>query len=247
MSSNRPPFRRSPPEPQHRINGRIRAKDVRVIGTDGQQLGVMDLAQAIRVAQNHGVDLVEIAPNAVPPVCRVVDYGKYKYEVAKKEAEARRTSHTNEVKELQLSPEIDPHDLGIKLKHAIGFLCEDMQVKLNLRFRGRQNAHTEVGVDVVKKFIASLAPWGQANGDVRIVGKAINLMVNPLPKQKRAKHPDEPEGKPTTKAPTPTPTPAKAGSVPGAGEAPARVNTTAAANATGLNSPFNGLTLPPAQ
>lgn len=218
----------------------------------------MDLAQAIRLAQNHGVDLVEIAPNAIPPVCRVVDYGKYKYEVAKKENEARKTSHINEVKEVQLSPVIDPHDLGIKLNHAINFLCDDMQVKINLRFRGRQNAHTEVGVGVVKKFITSLAPWGQANGEVRIVGKAINLMVNPLPKQKRAKNPQEADRPPasptaavksnpsTASAPsgnrsTPQPAPSAASS---ASTSP-RVDTNAAAHNAGLNSPFDNLSLPP--
>ena len=254
MSSGRPPFRRSPPEPQHRINGRIRAKDVRVIGADGQQLGVMDLAQAIRLAQNHGVDLVEIAPNAIPPVCRVVDYGKYKYEVAKKENEAKKTSHINEVKEVQLSPVIDPHDLGIKLNHAIGFLCNEMQVKINLRFRGRQNAHTEVGVGVVKKFLTNLAPWGQANGEVRIVGKAINLMVNPLPKQKRAKHPAETDRPPASAnaavktASTPSPigvSPGSGLSTPPPAANPARVDTNAAAHSAGLNSPFDNLTLPP--
>ncbi len=249
----RPPFRRGPPEPQHRINGRIRAKDVRVIGADGAQVGVMDLAQAIRLAQNHGVDLVEIAPNAVPPVCRVVDYGKYKYEISKKEKEAKKTSHANEVKEVQLSAVIDPHDLSIKLAHAIGFLCDDMQVKINLRFRGRQNAHTEVGAGVVRKFISDLAPWGQANGDVRIVGKAINLMVNPLPKQKRARHPDEANRPASSRAAS---TGSAAAAANGSSEAApqvnlseaaptARVDTNAASAPSTLNSPFDQLSLPP--
>ena len=249
--SPRPPFRRGPPEPQHRINGRIRAKDVRVIGPDGQQLGVMDLALAIRIAQNNAVDLVEIAPNAVPPVCRVVDYGKYKYEISKKEKEAKKTSHTNEVKEVQLSAVIDPHDLGIKLAHAIGFLCDDMQVKINLRFRGRQNAHTEVGAGVVKKFLADLTPWGQANSDVRIVGKAINLMVNPLPKHKRAKHPDEanrPPSPASAKNIEAGPTEVKAPEVtPRSTPPPARVDINAADSATGLNNAFGGLSLPPGE
>ena len=243
--SPRPPFRRGPPEPQHRINGRIRAKDVRVIGPEGQQLGVMDLAQAIRIAHNNAVDLVEIAPNAVPPVCRVVDYGKYKYEISKKEKEAKKTSHTNEVKEVQLSAVIDPHDLGIKLAHAIGFLCEDMQVKINLRFRGRQNAHTEVGAGVVKKFVADLTPWGQANSEVRIVGKAINLMVNPLPKHKRAKHPDE-ANRPASKNGDAESSSGKM-AAPRTPPAPARVDTNAAESAPGLNNAFGGLNLPPVE
>lgn len=208
----------------------------------------MDLAQAIRLAQNHGVDLVEIAPNAVPPVCRVVDYGKYKYEISKKEKEAKKTSHANEVKEIQLSAVIDPHDLGIKLAHAIDFLCDDMQVKINLRFRGRQNAHTEVGAGVVKKFLADLAPWGQANSEVRIVGKAINLMVNPLPRHKRAKHPDEanrPSGGPAKPAEPEAPVKPKATPEATSPGKSARVDTNAAAAAPTLNSPFDQLSLPP--
>lgn len=208
----------------------------------------MDLAQAIRLAQNNGVDLVEIAPNAVPPVCRVVDYGKYKYEISKKEKEAKKTSHANEVKEVQLSAVIDPHDLGIKLAHAIDFLCDDMQVKINLRFRGRQNAHTEVGAGVVKKFLADLAPWGQANSEVRIVGKAINLMVNPLPRHKRAKHPNEGNRPPRPGSDkehgSPVHPPSEASTPKAVSSAPVRIATNAA-TAPGLNNPFDQLSLPP--
>jgi translation initiation factor IF-3 len=123
--------------------------DVRVIGHDGQQVGVIDLAAAINLARQAGVDLVEIAPNAVPPVCRIIDYGKFKYELSKKERDSKKHQHTNTVKEVQLSPRIDPHDLGIKLEHAIGFLCEDMKVKATLRFRGRVRANTEIGKEVM--------------------------------------------------------------------------------------------------
>ncbi|MGH7967133.1 MAG: translation initiation factor IF-3, partial [Limisphaerales bacterium] len=105
---------------------------------DGKQLGVLSLGDALTMARSQGVDLVEIAPNANPPVCRVVDYGKYRYEQAKRDKESKKHQHANKVKEVQLSPKIDPHDLGVKVGHAIDFLCEDMKVKVTLKFRGRE-------------------------------------------------------------------------------------------------------------
>ena len=146
--------------PQVRVNGKIRAREVRVIGADGQQLGVLQLAEAIRQAQALGVDLGEIAPNATPPVCRIVDYGKFRYEQAKKDKESKKHQHANKVKEVQLSPQIDPHDFGVKLNHAIDFLCEDMKVKVTLKFRGRELAHKEFGFQPVNNFIKDLTPWG---------------------------------------------------------------------------------------
>ena len=143
-----------------RLNGKIRAREVRVIGFDGTQLGILPLADAIREAQKHGVDLVEIAATATPPVCRVVDYGKFRYEQAKKDKESKKHQHANKVKEVQLSPQIDPHDFGVKLNHAIDFLCEDMKVKVTLKFRGREMAHKEFGFQQVTKFITEIAPWG---------------------------------------------------------------------------------------
>jgi translation initiation factor IF-3 len=181
--------RNSSPASFVRVNGKIRAREVRVIGVDGQQLGVIPLTDAINLARQHAVDLVEIAATAVPPVCRLVDFGKYRYEIAKKEKESKKHQHASIVKEVQLSPRIDPHDLGIKLTHAIDFLCEDMKVKIALKFRGRENAHTEVGFEVIKKFIADIAPYGQPDFQPKLVGKAINLMISPLPRNKRAKNP----------------------------------------------------------
>src|SRR5690349_24203051 len=110
------------------------------------------------MARQHGVDLVEISPNAVPPVCRLVDYGKYRYEQAKKDKESKKHQHASMVKEVQLSPRIDPHDLGVKIAHAIDFLCEDMKVKVTLKFRGREMSHTEFGFQVVQKFLGDIAP-----------------------------------------------------------------------------------------
>ena len=181
----------TPPQPQYRVNGKIRAREVRVIGPDGQQVGVIDLAVAINMARAQGLDLVEIAATANPPVCRIVDFGKFKYEMAKKDNESKKTQHANLVKEVQLTPRIDPHDLGIKLDHAVGFLCEDMKVKVALRFRGREMAHTEIGRAVVDKFLKDISPWGVADFPPKLIGKSINVMVSPLPKQKRAKDPKE--------------------------------------------------------
>jgi translation initiation factor IF-3 len=186
--------RNSSPASFVRVNGKIRAREVRVIGVEGNQLGVIPLTEAINHARHHGVDLVEIAATAVPPVCRLVDFGKYRYEIAKKEKESKKHQHASIVKEVQLSPRIDPHDLGIKLMHAIGFLCEDMKVKIALKFRGRENAHTEVGFEVINKFLAEVAPFGHPDFPPKLIGKGINVMISPLPRNKRAKNPHAVDG-----------------------------------------------------
>jgi translation initiation factor IF-3 len=178
---------------------------VRVIGTDGKQLGVLSLGDALTMARNNGVDLVEIAPNATPPVCRLVDFGKFRYEQAKRDKESKKHQHANKVKEVQLSPKIDPHDLGVKIGHAIDFLCEDMKVKVTLKFRGRENAHTEFGFQVIEKFLTDIAAYGHPDFAPKLAGRAINVMISPLPRNKRAKHPGHPEGAvaPSVAAPKP--------------------------------------------
>jgi len=195
---SRPNFRFQQSQPQHRINGRIRAREVRVIGVEGQQLGVMEISAALNLSRQLRVDLVEIAPNAQPPVCRLVDYGKFRYELNKKERETKKHQHANLVKEIQLTARIDPHDLGIKLDHGVEFLCEDMKLKVSLRFRGREMAHTEIGRQVVEKFLKDLAPWGQADSPARMAGRTINVMVSPLPKGKRAPNPKDIGEKPAS-------------------------------------------------
>jgi translation initiation factor IF-3 len=162
---------------------------VRVISADGQQLGVFALAEAINMARARGVDLVEIAATATPPVCRLVDYGKYRYEQAKKVKEARKHQHANKVKEIQLSPQIDPHDFGVKLGHAVDFLCEEMKVKVTLRFRGREMAHKEFGFQQIEKFTREVSPYGHPDAPPKLVGKGISVMFSPLPRNKRARNP----------------------------------------------------------
>ncbi|MGP8199351.1 MAG: translation initiation factor IF-3 [Limisphaerales bacterium] len=176
-----------------RVNGKIRAREVRVIDSDKKQLGVLTLGEAINLARNQGVDLVEIAPNATPPVCRLVDFGKYRYELAKQEKEARKHQHANKVKEVQLSPNIDPHDFEVKLQHAVNFLCDDMKVKITLRFRGREMAHKEFGFQQVEKFISKLTTFGHPDAPAKLIGKGINVMLSPLPRAKRAKNPHQAE------------------------------------------------------
>ena len=149
----------------------------------------MPLGEALTLARAQGVDLVEIAPNATPPVCRLVDYGKYRYEQAKREKESRRHQHATRVKEVQLSPKIDPHDLAVKTEHAIGFLCEDMKVKVTLKFRGREMAHTEFGFQVVQKFLAQIGPYGHPDFEPKLLGRGLNVMISPLPRDKRPRNP----------------------------------------------------------
>ena len=170
----------------------------------------MPLNEALNLARQAGVDLVEIAATAVPPVCRVVDFGKYRYELAKKEKESKKHQHVSVVKEIQLSPRIDPHDLSVKLQHAIDFLCEDMKVKVTLRFRGREMQHTEFGFEVVKKFIAELESFGHPDFPPKLIGKGINLMMSPLPRNKRAKNPKQTEAKPDDNAASQPPAPKSA-------------------------------------
>ena len=198
----------------------------------------MSLSDALVLARNAGVDLVEIAPNAVPPVCRVVDFGKYRYEMAKKDKESKKHQHASIVKEVQLSPRIDPHDLGVKTNHAIGFLCEDMKVKVALKFRGREMAHTEFGFQVITKFVENIAPWGHPDFQPKLVGRNINLMISPLPRNKRAKNPrGESEATPEAASHAPE----KKSSEKSHAPEKVKVPVTEEPAADGLNAPFADL------
>jgi translation initiation factor IF-3 len=179
-------------EPLHRRNGKIRAREVRVIDDLKQQLGVMPLGDALKLARDKGLDLIEIAANATPPVCRIVDYGKFTYEEAKRNKDSRQAA--SKMKELQISPAIDPHDLGVKRNHAIQFLCDDMKVRIKLRFRGRQKAHKEIGFNVMNQFVRDLSLYGQADSPPKMLGdRDLNVLLSPLPRNKRAKNPRESE------------------------------------------------------
>ncbi len=188
------PFTRSyqSREPLHRRNGKIRAREVRVIGDEKQQLGVMTLNEALRLAQAKGMDLIEVAPTATPPVCRIADYGKFLYEESKRNKDSHARQSATKMKELQISATIDPHDLEVKLSHAIEFLCDEMQVRVKLRFRGRQKAHKEIGFEIINKFVKGAAAYGQADAPPKMLGdRDLNVTLTPLPRNKRAKNPNE--------------------------------------------------------
>jgi translation initiation factor IF-3 len=174
-------------EPKHRRNGKIRAREVRVLDEEKKQLGVMTLTEALSLAQSKGLDLVEIAPTATPPVCRIVNSGRLMYEEAKSHKESRQAGA--QMKEIQLRPGIEAHDLETKLNHAREFLEDGSLVKVALRFRGRELRHPERGLQVVEKFIAELAAFGNTDAPPKRVERNIHVMLRPLPKQQRGKAP----------------------------------------------------------
>ena len=147
------------------INEQIRDKEVRVIGTDGEQLGIMSAKEALKLAEEAGVDLVKIAPTAKPPVCKIVDYGKYKYELTRKEKEAKKKQKVIETKEIRLSPNIDTNDLNTKINAARKFLSKGDKVKVTLRFRGREMAHMNSSKHILDDFAESLS-------DIAVIDKA---------------------------------------------------------------------------
>ncbi|HSU53138.1 MAG TPA: translation initiation factor IF-3 [Candidatus Dormibacteraeota bacterium] len=179
-----------PREPLHRRNGKIRAREVRVIDDQKQPLGVMSLNDALRLAQEKDLDLIEVVPQATPPVCRIMNYGKFLYEESKRESHVRPAG--GQMKEIQISPAIDPHDLATKRNHAIQFLCDEMKVRIKLRFRGRQKAHKEIGFQVINQLIKDVAAYGQADSPPKMLGdRDLNAVLSPLPRNKRAKNPRE--------------------------------------------------------
>ncbi|MBK8478702.1 MAG: translation initiation factor IF-3 [Opitutaceae bacterium] len=175
--------RNNDPYAHIRRNLRIKAPQVRVIDPDGKQLGVMTSDQAYKLALQIGLDLVEVAPNAVPPVCRILDFGKYIYEENKKTKTSK--SSATKIKEIELTARIDPHDLMTKLTHAEEFLHDGNKVKMRLKFRGREMAHVEIGFAVVHKAIAELANVGHPDSEPKLAGRNIMVMVSPLPANKR--------------------------------------------------------------
>lgn len=204
MSRPFPPRSFRPREPLHRRNGKIRAREVRVLDENKQQLGVMPLNDALRLAQAKELDLVEVVPHATPPVCRIVNYGKLLYEESKRESHTRPTA--GQMKEIQISPVIEAHDLATKRNHAIQFLCDDMKVRIKMRFRGRQKAHKDIGFQVANQFIQDVAAYGRADAPPKMLGdRDLNAVISPLPRDKRGKNPREmaPENSPPPRAEEP--------------------------------------------
>ncbi|MBQ3865446.1 MAG: translation initiation factor IF-3 [Clostridia bacterium] len=169
---------------KHQINDEIHDKEVRLIDADGAQLGVMPIANAMRVAFNRGLDLVKIAPQAVPPVCKVMDYGKFRFEQAKREKEARKNQHVVDIKEVQLSVGIGIHDYNVKLGHAKRFIGDGDKVKVSVRFRGREMAHTSLGQELLLKFAAECGEIAVVEKAPKLEGRQMLLFLAPKPAAK---------------------------------------------------------------
>ena len=164
------------------MNFEIRAREVRLIDDEGQQLGVVAARDALRLATERGLDLVEVAPTASPVVCRIMDYGRFKYEQDKRDREARKKQHVVEVKELVIKTmNIDDHDLGILAHKADRILQGGDKLKLTMRFRGREIVHAELGRDVFRRFVGMLAQVGQVEMEPRVEGRTMNMVMAPRP------------------------------------------------------------------
>ncbi len=159
------------------INGQIRDKEVRVIGENGDQLGIMPIKEAMHLAQEAELDLVKIAPKAQPPVCKIIDYGKYRYELARKEKEARRKQKTVEVKEVRLSPNIDTNDLNTKVNNARKFLSKGNKVKVTLRFRGREMAHVHQSRHILDDFAGLVADIATVEKAPKLEGRNMSMVL----------------------------------------------------------------------
>lgn len=164
-----------------RVNESIRAPEIRVVGADGEMVGVMSPREALLLAQESGLDLVEISPNAKPPVCKILDYGKFKYEAQKKAAEARKKQKTIEVKELKMRPGIGEHDYQVKLKAAKKFLEDEDKVKFTLRFRGREMAHVDLGRQVLERVREDLKTMSKVDYHPKMEGRQMMMILAPDP------------------------------------------------------------------
>ena len=162
------------------INDDIRFREVRVVGENGEQLGIMSSDAARRLAYDAGLDLVLMAPQAVPPVCRIMDYGKFRFEREKKEKEARKNQATVELKEIQLSCRIDTHDFETKVRHALRFLGDGNKVRVVMRFKGREMTHIGLGREIMEKFIAACAEVGSADKSPVLDGRFMSVTISPL-------------------------------------------------------------------
>ena len=159
------------------INEEIRDKEVRVIDNDGTQIGVMPIEEAMRLAEEKNTDLVKIAPQANPPVCKIMDYGKYRFEQAKREKEAKKNQRIIEIKEVRLSLNIDPHDFEKKVGHAVKFLKAGNRVKVSIRFRGREMAHPENGKVIMKKFADACEEYGTVEKPAKLEGRTMLMFI----------------------------------------------------------------------
>jgi len=166
-----------------RKNDKIRAREVRVIGSDGEMLGVMPPEEAVKIAKAEGLDLVEVAANAHPPVCRILEFGKYKYELSKNKKNKEKSA--KRIKEAKFRPRIEEHDYVTKLRRSEKFLHQGNKLKITLMFRGREMEHIDIGMDVVKRAIEDLSGVGRPDDEPKLNGRFIIVSLSPLPQNKR--------------------------------------------------------------
>ena len=176
----------------HQINEEILDKEVRLIGDQGEQLGIMSAQEALKIAVERELDLVKIAPGSNPPVCKVMDYGKFRFEQAKKEKEAKKNQRVIEIKEIRMSPGIGENDFNTKLKNGQKFLTDGDRVKVSVRFRGREMAHTEIGEQLLKDFAAKCADIATLDKNPKLEGRNMSMFLSPKP-QATAKKPAKPK------------------------------------------------------
>ena len=163
----------------HQLNEEIRDKEVRLISATGEQLGIMSAKAALDIAAEQELDLVKISPNAVPPVCKVMDYGKYRFEQTKREKEAKKNQRVVEIKEVRMSPGIDVNDFNVKLRNAQKFLGEGNRVKVTVRFRGREMAHTNIGEELLNKFAEQCGEVATVDKNPKLDGRHMTMFLSP--------------------------------------------------------------------
>lgn len=169
---------------EFQINNDIRDETVRLIGPDGEQLGIVSSAEARKIAREKQLDLVKVADKAVPPVCKIINYGKYKFELAKKEKESKKNQHIADIKEVRLSVNIDTHDFETKVSHANRFISNGDKVKVSIRFKGREMGHPEIGQDIMKRFSDSCAEFANVERPAKLDGRTMLMFLAPKPKTK---------------------------------------------------------------
>ncbi len=174
-----------------RVNYRIKALEVRVIGPDSEQLGVVALKRALELAEENGLDLVEVSPNGKPPVCRIMDFSKYKYDQEKKERRVKKNQRITHLKQIRFKPHIDEHDYQVKIRQAISFLGKKDKVKVNMFFRGREMSFKEQGRQVLERIIADLNHYGTAEGNPMLEGRVMSVVIGPRSEKKH--QPAEPD------------------------------------------------------
>ena len=168
------------------MNERIRAREVRLIDENGAQLGIVPTLQALQMARQREMDLIEVAPTAQPPVCRIMDFGKHKYQMQKKESEARKKSHASEMRLIRLKPQIDKHDLGIKVRKLREMLGEGDKVRIQLRFRGREMSRPQLGAELLNSIAEQVGDIATVEGQARLEGRMMNMLLSPKPSTRAA-------------------------------------------------------------